>query len=59
MEFGPGGTERFDAGPGDFVYVGRGAVHRGGNPSYDPADIVVVRTGGGASVFNVDGPDPA
>jgi hypothetical protein len=34
-------------------------VHRGGNPSYDPADIVVVRTGGGASVFNVDGPDPA
>ena len=46
-------------GPADFVYVGRGAVHRGGNPSDDPADIIVVRTGGGASVLNMDGPAPA
>jgi uncharacterized RmlC-like cupin family protein len=59
MEFGSGGQEAFDAGPGDFVYVGRGAVHREGNPSAGPADIVVVRAGSGESVVNVEGPDPA
>ena len=58
MEFGPGGGEGFDAGPGDFVYVGPGAVHRESNPGDEPADILVVRTGGGGSVVNVDGPDP-
>ena len=58
MEFGPGGEEAFDAGPGDFVYVAREAVHREGNPSDEPADIVVIRAGTGESVFNVDGPDP-
>lgn len=58
MEFGPGGMETFDAGPGDFVYVGRRAVHREGNPSDGPADFVVVRAGDGASVVNVDEPDP-
>ena len=30
MEFGPGGAETFDAGPGDFVFVGKQLVHRGG-----------------------------
>jgi uncharacterized RmlC-like cupin family protein len=59
MEFGPAGSGAFDAGPGDFVYVGRGAVHREGNPSDEPADVVVVRAGSGASVVNVEGPDPA
>jgi uncharacterized RmlC-like cupin family protein len=59
MEFGPGGAEVFDAGPGDYVYVGRGAVHREGNPSEEPADIVVVRAGTGESVVNVEGPEPA
>lgn len=58
MEFGRGGTETFDAGPGDFVYVGRGAVHREGNPGDEPAEFVVVRAGVGASVLNVDEPDP-
>lgn len=56
MEFGPGGGEAFDAEPGDFVYVPEGVVHREGNPSDEPADIVVVRSGTGESVFNVDGP---
>lgn len=31
MEFGPGGTEVLEAGPGDFLYVAPGAVH-GGQP---------------------------
>lgn len=59
MEFGPGGAESFEAGPGDFVYIPRGAVHRESNPSDVPADVVVVRTGTGESVFNVDGPELA
>src|SRR6266508_137475 len=32
MEFGAGGAEVLDAGPGDFVYVARGAIHRESNP---------------------------
>jgi uncharacterized RmlC-like cupin family protein len=56
MEFGPQGEERFEAGPGDFVFVGRHAVHRESNPSDREADIVVVRAGEGDPVVNVDGP---
>ena len=56
MEFGPDGSSTLDAGPGDFVYVPKGAVHRESNPSAEPADIVVVRAGRGESTVNVDGP---
>jgi uncharacterized RmlC-like cupin family protein len=56
MEFGPGGSSTVEAGPGDFVYVPKGAVHRESNPSSKPADIVVVRAGWGNSTINVDGP---
>jgi uncharacterized RmlC-like cupin family protein len=56
MEFGPDGSKTLDAGPGDFVYVPKGAVHRESNPSTGPADIVVVRAGRGESTINVDGP---
>lgn len=58
MEYGPGGADSFEAGPGDFVYVPRGAIHRESNPSDQPADILVVRAGTGESVFNVNGPEP-
>lgn len=56
MEFGPGGGESFDAGPGDFVFVGKQVVHRESNPSTEPAAIVVVRAGEGEPVVNVEGP---
>ena len=58
MEFGPGGAETFDAGPGDFVYVPRHVIHRESNPGDVPADLMVVRAGTGDSVVNVDGPEP-
>jgi uncharacterized RmlC-like cupin family protein len=58
MEFGAGGAEVLDAGPGDFVYVAANAVHREGNPADEEARIVVVRSGSGEPVFNVDGPEP-
>jgi uncharacterized RmlC-like cupin family protein len=56
MEFGPGGREAFEAGPGDFVFVGRDEIHRESNPSSEPSHIVVVRAGIGEAVVNVDGP---
>ena len=56
MEFGPGGADVLDAGPGDFLYVAPHAVHREGNPTDVEARIVVVRSGSGEPVFNVGGP---
>jgi uncharacterized RmlC-like cupin family protein len=56
MEFGPEGSGTLEAGPGDFVYVPKGAIHRESNPSSEQADIIVVRAGVGESTFNVDGP---
>ena len=56
MEFGPDGSTRVEAGPGDFVYVPKGVVHRESNPSQELADIVLVRAGRGESTINVDGP---
>jgi uncharacterized RmlC-like cupin family protein len=57
MESGPGGRDVVEAGPGDYVYVPAGAVHRESNPTAEEAEIVVVRAGSGEPVFNVDGPD--
>jgi uncharacterized RmlC-like cupin family protein len=57
MESGPGGEETVEAGPGDFIYVGEGAVHRESNPSSELATFVVVRSGEGEVVVNVDGPE--
>jgi uncharacterized RmlC-like cupin family protein len=56
MEFGPGGADTVEAGPGDFVFVPRGAVHRESNPTGEVAEIIVFRSGHGESTFNVDGP---
>lgn len=56
MEFGPDGSQSLEAGPGDFVYVPKGAVHREGNPTSQPADIIVMRSGSGQPTFNLDGP---
>jgi hypothetical protein len=57
MEFGPGGAETLETGPGDFLYVAPGAIHRESNPSADESRIIVVRAGSGEPVFNVDGPE--
>lgn len=58
MESGPGGSQVDEAGPGDFLHVPRGAIHREGNPSTEESHIVVVRAGTGPAVVNVDGPAP-
>jgi uncharacterized RmlC-like cupin family protein len=59
MESRPGGTSVVEAGPGDFVHVPQGAIHREGNPGDEESHIVVVRVGRGPAVVNVDGPAPA
>lgn len=56
MEAGPGGSQLIEAGPGDFVYVPPGAVHREGNPSDQQSELVIVRSGNGPTVTNVEGP---
>ena len=59
MECGPGGSVVVEAGPGDFLHVPKGAVHREGNPGRAESHLVVVRAGTGPAVINVDGPAPA
>jgi uncharacterized RmlC-like cupin family protein len=59
MESGPEGTSVVEAHPGDFLFVPRGAIHREGNPSDGEGLAVVVRSGRGQAVVNVDGPAPA
>jgi uncharacterized RmlC-like cupin family protein len=59
MEFGVGGRDVLEAGPGEFIYVAPGAVHRESNPTQEVATAVVVRAGTGQVVVNVDGPEPA
>jgi uncharacterized RmlC-like cupin family protein len=56
FEYGPGGTESVEAGPGDFIYVPKYCVHR--EVSHDDTRAIVVRGGHGAPVFNADGPEP-
>lgn len=60
VEHGPGGTLSDDAGPGDFVLIPRGLVHREGTSAGSKGvEAVLVRVGQGELVTNVDGPDPA
>jgi uncharacterized RmlC-like cupin family protein len=59
MESGPGGAQVLDAVAGDFVYVPSRAIHREGNPSEETSALVVVRSGEGEPVINVEGPAPA
>jgi uncharacterized RmlC-like cupin family protein len=56
LEFGRGGKDVLEAAPGDTLYVAAGEVHREGNPGDETSEIVVVRSGAGEIVVNVDGP---
>jgi uncharacterized RmlC-like cupin family protein len=58
VEYGPGGKDATDFGPGDFGYVPAGLVHREGNPGDVPNKGIAFRIGEGPIVVDVDGPDP-
>src|SRR5215217_8433816 len=56
FEFGAAGAESIEAGPGDFFLVPPHVVHREGNPGADEQVLVVIRSGSGPTVVNVEGP---
>jgi uncharacterized RmlC-like cupin family protein len=58
MESGPGGHQVMEAGPGDFIRVPVEAVHRESNPSAEQGVAVILRSGTGEIVVNVEGPPP-
>jgi len=56
VEFGPGGSKSIEAGPGDFVRIPAGIIHREGSLGDTPRTGIGVRIGNGF-VVNVDGPE--
>ena len=56
IECGAGGTHVVEGGPGDFVRVPPGAIHRESNPADDVNRLVVVRVGHGVPTVNVGSP---
>ena len=56
LEWGLGGKQRVDAGPGDFFRIPPGVIHRESNPDTAEQLVVGFRIGTGVSVVNVDGP---
>ena len=58
LEFGPGGREAVEAGPGDFVHVPAFTVHRESNPGQDVSLAVIARAGTGVPTVNVERPLP-
>ena len=59
VEYGPGGGKSIEAGPGDFVRIPPGIVHREGSLGDIQRTGIGVRIGHGPLVVEVDGPDPA
>ncbi|HEX8098817.1 MAG TPA: cupin domain-containing protein [Actinomycetota bacterium] len=59
MEFGSGGADVEEAGPGDFLFVPKGAIHRETNPLEEEGTLIAARSGTGPPVINVDGPESA
>jgi len=59
LEFGPGGEDAVEAGPGDFLRVPPHTVHRESNPGGERSTAVIGRAGSGPPTVNVEGPDPA
>ncbi len=58
VEYGPGGRERVEAGPGDWFRIPAGMIHREGTAGDEPGSLTLGRVGSGPPVFPVDGPEP-
>jgi uncharacterized RmlC-like cupin family protein len=57
MDFGPGGRESVQAGPGDFIFNPAHVIHRETTSPDGEVEAFVLRVGEGPQVVNVDGPD--
>jgi uncharacterized RmlC-like cupin family protein len=56
IEYGPGGAESLTAGPGDFIHLPKGLIHREGNPGAEVSRSIACRLGTGPATVNVEGP---
>lgn len=56
-DYGPGGRNSCDAGPGEVLHVPKHMIHREANPGSEEVVSFVVRVGEGPPVINVDGPE--
>lgn len=59
FSWGPGGRERAEVGPGDFLAVEAGAIHQEEALGDEPLVLVVARGAAGTLVVNMAGPEPA
>jgi quercetin dioxygenase-like cupin family protein len=57
FEFGPGGSQKVEVGEGEYFEVPKNTVHREGNSSHEPGEVLIARVGEGPLVFPVDGPE--
>ena len=57
IDYGADGRSSMEAEVGDYLYIPGGEVHRESNPSTEEQVLVVVRTGSGPVLTNVDDPD--
>lgn len=58
FEYGPGGKQSVDINPGEYFYIPAGVIHRDVNPDkIFGQEAIIVRTGSGPTVINVDGPE--
>jgi uncharacterized RmlC-like cupin family protein len=57
LEFGSGGQDVVEAGPGQFVHVPSHVVHRESNPTAEVSTVIIARAGNGPPTVNVDGPE--
>jgi uncharacterized RmlC-like cupin family protein len=57
LEFGPGGGQAAEVGPGEAFHVPSKIVHREVTVGDQPGVIFVVRVGSGIPVSNVDAPE--
>ena len=57
IDYGAGGRSSMEAEAGDYLYIPGGEIHRESNPSTEEQVLVVVRTGSGPVLTNVDAPD--
>jgi uncharacterized RmlC-like cupin family protein len=56
IEYWQGGARSLTAGPGDFIHLPRGLMHREGNPSTEVSRSIALRLGSGPPTINVEGP---